>query len=63
MASSTVFSVLKTIAIVCVFCAAAVLVASAQTFTTLLYFNGNNGLEPDAALVQGTDGNFYGTTH
>jgi uncharacterized repeat protein (TIGR03803 family) len=34
----------------------------AQTFTTLANFNGTNGVSPAAALVQGTDGNFYGTT-
>lgn len=35
--------------------------ASAQTFTSLAYLNGTDGLNP-SALVQGTDGNFYGTT-
>jgi uncharacterized repeat protein (TIGR03803 family) len=35
---------------------------SAQTLTTLLSFDGTNGAQPEAALVQGTDGNFYGTT-
>ena len=35
---------------------------SAQTLTTLHSFNGGDGQSPDAALVQGTDGNFYGTT-
>jgi uncharacterized repeat protein (TIGR03803 family) len=34
----------------------------AQTFTTLASFNGTNGSEPMVALVQGTDGNLYGTT-
>jgi uncharacterized repeat protein (TIGR03803 family) len=33
----------------------------AQTFTTLYKFGG--GGNPDAGLVQGTDGNLYGTTH
>jgi uncharacterized repeat protein (TIGR03803 family) len=34
----------------------------AGTLTTLVFFTGTNGLEPVAPLVQGTDGNFYGTT-
>jgi uncharacterized repeat protein (TIGR03803 family) len=39
------------------------LVSPAQTFTTLVNFNGINGLQPSyIALVQGTDGNLYGTT-
>jgi uncharacterized repeat protein (TIGR03803 family) len=35
-----------------------------QTFTTLYTFDpkDRNGADPEAALVQGTDGNFYGTT-
>jgi uncharacterized repeat protein (TIGR03803 family) len=32
------------------------------TFTTLVYFNGTNGLEPVGGLTVGSDGNFYGTT-
>jgi uncharacterized repeat protein (TIGR03803 family) len=30
------------------------------TLTTLALFNGNNGKSPNSALVQGSDGNFYG---
>jgi uncharacterized repeat protein (TIGR03803 family) len=37
--------------------------APAQTFTTLVSFNGNNGSEPLASLGQGVDGNLYGTTY
>jgi uncharacterized protein (TIGR03437 family) len=43
--------------------AAMVIAAPAQTFTTLVNFNGANGANPEyVSLVQGTDGNFYGTT-
>jgi uncharacterized repeat protein (TIGR03803 family) len=40
-----------------------ILPCAGQTFTTLVYFNGKNGSGPEyGALVQGVDGNFYGTT-
>jgi uncharacterized repeat protein (TIGR03803 family) len=46
-----------------VICTAAAIVAPAQTFTTLLDFNGVDGSEPYlVSLVQGRDGGFYGTT-
>src|SRR5580698_1971402 len=41
------------------FCAAA---SSAQTFNTLLSFDGTNGSGPLSTFVQGINGNFYGTT-
>src|SRR5580658_8185531 len=34
----------------------------AQTFTSLISFDGANGYSPSVGLTQGTDGNFYGTT-
>jgi uncharacterized repeat protein (TIGR03803 family) len=32
------------------------------TLTTLVSFDGTNGAAPEAGLIQGADGNFYGTT-
>jgi uncharacterized repeat protein (TIGR03803 family) len=58
----TKFSAWKMAGAIFVLCAATEIVASAQTFTTLVTFDGNNGLEPEMSLVQGIDGNFYGTT-
>src|ERR1700716_3310734 len=45
-----------------VLCCAIVVVSPAQTFTPLVSFNGTNGADPAAPLVQGLDGNLYGTT-
>jgi len=43
---------------------AAAAIAPAQTFTTLVNFDDNNGARPVfGSLVQGVDGNLYGTTH
>ena len=33
------------------------------TLTNLVLFNGTNGANPSTTMVQGTDGNFYGTTY
>jgi uncharacterized repeat protein (TIGR03803 family) len=44
-------------------CMVASIAVRAQTFTTLVYFNSTDGATPvDTPLVQGFDGNFYGTT-
>ena len=48
----------KAIAIVALLTAA--IAANAQTFTTLFNFNRANGNSPNP-LVEGPDGNFYGT--
>jgi uncharacterized repeat protein (TIGR03803 family) len=41
---------------------ASTLSLSAQTFTTLIEFNGSNGAHPLGELTQGRDGNLYGVT-
>jgi uncharacterized repeat protein (TIGR03803 family) len=46
------------------FCTATALASPAGTFTNLVSFNGSNGQFPwNTALVQGLDGDFYGTTN
>lgn len=47
--------------LVALLCIATTAISSAQTLTTLVSFNGNNGQSPET-LVQGANGNFYGTT-
>src|ERR1039458_1173911 len=45
------------------FSAVTAIASSAQTFTTLVTFDGTNGVEPGyGSLVLGSSGNFYGTT-
>jgi uncharacterized repeat protein (TIGR03803 family) len=44
------------------FCAAVAIASPAQTLTTLVSFDGTNGAGPQSSLIQGSDGNFYGTT-
>jgi uncharacterized repeat protein (TIGR03803 family) len=50
------------LAIVTAIIAVGCVTAGAQSLSTLYSFNGTDGQLPSAALVQGTDGNFYGTT-
>jgi len=54
----------KTVCGILLLCAATVVASHAQTFTSLVSFNGFNGAYPYyGSLVQGTDWNFYGTTY
>jgi len=60
----TKLSTWKAIFLSCVFCAATAIASRAQTFNTLVNFNYTNGNMPwGMNLIQGTDGNFYGTTY
>jgi uncharacterized repeat protein (TIGR03803 family) len=53
----------KTAGAVLVLCAATAIAAHAQTFNSLFNFDGANGDDPlYMSLVQGVDGNLYGTT-
>jgi uncharacterized repeat protein (TIGR03803 family) len=52
---------LKMVCIAVAFCSAAAIAARAQTVTTLADFDGANGAYSYSSLVQGFDGNFYGT--
>jgi uncharacterized repeat protein (TIGR03803 family) len=53
---------LKMTSAVIVLCAATAIMARAQTFANLVDFDGDNGDEPLMSLIQGADGNLYGTT-
>ena len=57
-----VLTVLKAVCSLASFCVLVVAAAPSQTFQTLATFNGANGSNPTGALIEGPDGNFYGTT-
>jgi uncharacterized repeat protein (TIGR03803 family) len=48
---------------ICVLAAVRGSAQSAVSFTTLINFDFNNGANPQAALIQATDGSLYGTTY
>src|SRR5580700_9041713 len=58
----TKLSELKEAFAIALFCAATAIAAQSQTFTALVDFEASNGYVPTASLVQGLDGNLYGTT-
>jgi uncharacterized repeat protein (TIGR03803 family) len=53
---------MKRIATVFVLCAATAIGLTAQTVSTIFSFDLADGNQPEAGLVQGADGNLYGTT-
>jgi uncharacterized repeat protein (TIGR03803 family) len=59
---ATAVNLIKIIAAACLLTIAAVATSPAQSFTMLVNFDFTNGASPEAALIQGTDGNLYGTT-
>jgi len=62
MTKLRIFGLLKMVCTVFVFCIATTIVSAAQTFTTLVTFDGTNGELPVWPLLQGADGKLYGST-
>ncbi|MGA9304306.1 MAG: choice-of-anchor tandem repeat GloVer-containing protein, partial [Candidatus Sulfotelmatobacter sp.] len=58
----TTLPIAKVACVFSAFCFAAAIASPAQTFSDLFNFDGPDGAFPQSILVQGTDGNFYGTT-
>ena len=52
---------MKTFILFCIISLFSVVITPAQTLTTLVQFDGTNGYGP-FTIIQGTNGNFYGTT-
>jgi len=57
------FRLLRMLCMIIAVCAAMAIASSAQNFTKLVSFNGTDGANPYAGVIQATDGNFYGTTY
>ena len=53
---------LKRTCAICLIAVGTVASSTGQVFTTLVQFDGTNGGQPTASLVQGADGYLYGTT-
>lgn len=52
----------RTACMIALLCIVAQISSSAQDLSTLFTFDGTNGADVPGALIQGTDGNFYGLT-
>lgn len=61
--SSCELSGWRDICLLFLLCVATTISLSAQTFTNLVTFNLTNGSNPSDSLIQGLDGNLYGTTY
>lgn len=53
---------MRNVVAILILCVSVTIVAPSQILTTLVDFDGSNGSTPFGGLIQGSDGNFYGTT-
>jgi uncharacterized repeat protein (TIGR03803 family) len=56
------FGMKRSVAYFCALCAATAVTLPAETFAILHTFDGKDGSGPTAALIQASDGDFYGST-